>query len=172
MPQSLVGLALETGGVLIKFTQTTVESGGAVHVQEARYPAHSPPAPLHRHPLQDERFVIMEGALKFRVGDVDRVVNAGESIEVPRATFHRAYNPGDVPTLAIWETRPALRTAEFFAAMGVASRGRTRPRLVDAAAILSEFRDEFEMAKPHPFVQRILFGCLAPFGRSVLQPQR
>lgn len=168
MSQSLLGVTLETGGVLIKFTQTGAETGGSLHVQEARYPAHSPPAPLHRHPMQDERFVIVEGALQFRVGGVDRLVSAGESIEVPRATFHRAYNPGDVPTLAIWETRPALRTAEFFAAMGRASRGRARPRLIDAAAILSEFRDEFEMAKPPPLVQRIVFGCLAPWGRNVL----
>jgi hypothetical protein len=29
-----------------------------------------------------------------------------------------------VIALAIWETRPAIRTAEFFAAMGRASRGR------------------------------------------------
>jgi len=168
MSQSLIGLELEMGGVLIKFTNTGAETGGSLHVQEARYPAHSPPPPLHRHARQDERFVIVEGALKFNVGGTERVVSAGESIEVPRGTFHRARNPGDVPALAIWETRPALRTAEFFAAMGRANRGRARPRLVDAAAILREFRDEFELAKPAPLVQRIVFGCLAPLGRKVL----
>jgi quercetin dioxygenase-like cupin family protein len=165
---SLLGIELETGGVLIKFVRTAAESGGEVHVQEARYPAHSPPAPIHRHPQQDERFVLVEGSLLFRVAGADKLVRAGETLEIPRGIFHRAYNPDDTTAMAIWETRPALRTGEFFAAMGRASRGRARPRLPDAAAILTEFRDEFELAKPPALVQRIVFGCLAPFGRSAL----
>jgi mannose-6-phosphate isomerase-like protein (cupin superfamily) len=165
---SLIGLELETGGVLIKFVRTAAESGGALHVQEARYPAHSPPAPVHRHPKQDERFVIVEGSLLFRIAGKDTLVRAGNALEIPRGTFHRAYNSEDVPTLVIWETRPALRTGEFFAAMGRASRGRARPRLIDAAAILNEYRDEFELPKSPRLVQRIVFRCLAPFGRRVL----
>jgi mannose-6-phosphate isomerase-like protein (cupin superfamily) len=169
MTQPLIGIELETGGVLIKFTRTAAESGGEVHVQEARYPAHSPPAPIHRHPKQDERFMIVEGSLLFRIAGQDKLVRAGETLDIPRNTFHRAYNPGDVPTMVVWETRPALRTADFFAAMGRASRGRARPRLPDAAAILSEFRDEFELEKPPPLIQRVVFGCLAPFGQGVLR---
>jgi mannose-6-phosphate isomerase-like protein (cupin superfamily) len=168
--QSLIGIELETGGVLIKFVRTAAESGGAIHVQEARYPARSAPAPLHRHSQQDERFVIVEGSLLFRVGTTDKIVRAGETIEVPRGTFHRAYNPETVPAMVIWETRPALRTGEFFAAMGRASRGRARPRLTDAAAILTEYRNEFELAKPPALIQRIVFGCLAPFGRRAVSP--
>lgn len=168
---SLLGVEIETGGVLIKFVKTAAESSGAVHVQEARYPAHSPPAPFHRHPKQDEHFVIVEGALLFRIGSSEKLYRAGETVDVPRGTFHRAYNPEDVPAMVLWETRPALRTAEFFAAMGRASRGRAKPRLWDAAAILDEFRDEFQLAKPPAPVQRIVFGCLAPFGRSILNPR-
>lgn len=84
---------------------------------------------------------------------------------------HCAYNPADTPALVIWEVRPALRPAEFFVAMDRATRGhgRARPRLTDAAAILSAYRDEFELAKPPPLVQRIVFGCLAPFGRAALR---
>lgn len=171
MANSLLGIELETGGVLIKFVKTAAETDGSLHVQQARYPAHSAPAPIHRHPRQDERFEIIEGALQFRISGVDRIARSGETLEIPRGTFHRAYNPGDVPALVLWETRPALRTAEFFAAMGRASRGRGRPRLADAAAIFSEYRDEFELEKPAPFVQRIVFGCLAPLGRGVLAPR-
>jgi hypothetical protein len=52
--------------------------------------------------------------------------------------------------------------------MNRAMRGRARPRLIDAAAILSEYRPEFELHRPPPLVQRIVFGCLAPFGRAAL----
>jgi mannose-6-phosphate isomerase-like protein (cupin superfamily) len=167
---SLVGVELENGGVLLKFVQTAAETAGALHAQEARYPPHSEPPPYHRHPRQDERFELVEGSLLFYIGGEERLARAGASLDVPRGVFHRAHNPADVPALAIWETRPALRTAEFFYAMSHANKGRARPRLSDAAAILSEYRDEFELAKPPPLVQRFLFGCLAPFGRTALHP--
>jgi quercetin dioxygenase-like cupin family protein len=166
---SLVGVELETGGVLLKFLETSVETNGLAHIQEARYPPHSEKPPLHRHPRQTERFTIIEGALRFHVGDAEKVVAAGDSLDIAKGVMHYAFNPFDTHALVIWETRPALRSAEFYYAMGRAARGRHRtlPRLVDAAAILSEYRDVFELARPSPFVQRIVFGCLAPFARSI-----
>jgi mannose-6-phosphate isomerase-like protein (cupin superfamily) len=165
MQRSLVGIELENGGVLMKFVQTSAETGGALHVQEARYPAHSKPPPSHCHPKQEERFVIIEGGLHFRVGSETRMLNAGDEIGVPRGVFHRAHNPHPVPALVTWETRPALRTAEFFLAMSEASRGKPRPPLPDAAAILLEYQDEFQPEKPSPLVRRIVLPCLALFAR-------
>src|SRR5581483_2655474 len=106
MQQSLLGIELETGGVLLKYVQTAAETNGALHAQEARYPAHSTPPPMHRHPLQKERFVIVEGEVLFRTGPEreERRVRAGEELEVPQGVLHCAYNPGDVPALVIWET--------------------------------------------------------------------
>lgn len=37
-------------------------------------------------------------------------------------------------------------------------------------AILSEYRDEFVLAKPPRIVQRVLFTCLAPLGKKALAP--
>lgn len=171
MSQTLIGLELELGGVLLKFVNTAAETGGALHAQEARYPAHSALPPSHRHPLQDERFVVMQGALHFRLRGHEhheRDVRAGDEIAIPKGTFHQVQNTQDAPALVLWETRPALRTAQFFVAMDRAGRGRKRPPLHEAAAILSEYRDEFELAKPPVLIQRVVFGCLAPFGRRAL----
>jgi quercetin dioxygenase-like cupin family protein len=167
---SLVGVELENGGVLLRFTETAAESGGARHVQQARYPPRSPKPPYHRHPNQDERFTILEGALRFHIDGVDREIKAGEALDVPRGAFHYARNPHDTAAVVTWETRPALRTADFFMKMSRAMKGRAKPGLVDAMAILREYRDEFQLAKPHPLVQRILFTCVAPFGRGALAP--
>ena len=162
---SLVGLELDNGGVAVKFLQTAFETKGALHQQEGRYPPRSPIPPYHRHPKQDERFKVLEGALKFHVDGVDRIVKAGEEIDITKGSYHWVNNPHDEPAIVIWETRPALRTAEFFHAMSRASGGRARPGLADAAAILREYGDVFELAKPPVFLQRIVFGCLAPFGK-------
>ncbi len=173
MTPSLIGIELEVGGVLLKFVQTAAETEGRLHVQEARYPARSAAPPLHRHRKQEEHFQVIEGTLLFHiggaVGGADRSVGPGGEITIRPGLEHCAYNPGDLPAMAVWETRPALRTAEFFRAMEHASHGRARPPLAEAAAILSEYRDEFELAKPAPFIQRVVFGCLAPFGRRALQ---
>jgi mannose-6-phosphate isomerase-like protein (cupin superfamily) len=167
---SLVGLELDNGGVLLKFVKTAAETGGALHVQEARYSPHSGPPPYHCHPRQEERFSIVEGAMHFHVAGDDRIVRAGEEASIGKGVFHRMDNPHDDPAVVIWETRPALRSAEFFYAMSRARGGRARPRLVDALAILSEYREEIHLAKPSLVVQRIMFGCLAPFGRRALRP--
>ncbi len=170
MTKSLVGLELDYGGVLIRFTQTTAETAGALHAQEARYSPHSPIPPYHCHPSQQERFIVVEGALHFFVDGQDRVVDAGNSVDIGPGCFHRIDNPNDISALVIWETRPALRTGEFFAKMNRAARGRARPGIVDAAAILKDHQAEFLLAKPSPLVQRIVFSCLAPFGRRAVRP--
>lgn len=170
MATTLLGMELETGGVLLKFTQTTVETAGALHIQEATYPPHSTVPPMHRHPKQTERFVVHQGALQFVVGGEPRRVSAGDELVIDKSVLHCAYNPGDAPALVTWETRPALRTGELFVALARASRGRKRPPLTEAAAIMREFRDEFELGKPPLFIQRVVFGCLAPFGRGALRP--
>jgi quercetin dioxygenase-like cupin family protein len=172
MAASLLGIELDNGDVLVKYVQTAAETGGALHAQEARYVPHSKPPPYHRHPHQAERFAIVQGALLFYIDGQERNARQGDEVHVPQGAFHRIHNPHDAPALVLWETRPALRTAEFFFAMNRALRGRARPRLTDAAAILSEYRDEFELKSPPRLVQRVVFGCLAPFGRRALTPAR
>ncbi len=166
---SLVGIELDNGDVVMKFVQTAAETGGALHAQQARYAPSSRQPPYHCHPRQDEHFSILEGGLLFHVDGADRHVDAGGQIDIPRGAYHWARNPHDRPALALWETRPALRTAEFFRAMSLATGGRARPPLAEAAAILREYRDEFRMARPPALVQAILFPCLAPFGRRALR---
>jgi mannose-6-phosphate isomerase-like protein (cupin superfamily) len=170
MAESLIGIELDNGGLLVRYVKTAAETSGALHAQEARYLARSSRPPSHCHPKQVETFSMIEGALCFRISGEERVVSQGQDVVVPQGAFHQVHNPSDQPALVIWETRPALRTAEFFLAMNRATKGgKAKPRLRDAAAILSEYRDEFQLERPSLLVQRIVFGCLAPFGRGAIR---
>jgi quercetin dioxygenase-like cupin family protein len=162
---SLVGLELDDGNVMLRFMETTTESAGARHVQEARYAPNSRPPPNHVHPRQEEIFTITSGALRFVIDGTERIVRAGDELVLPANTPHYAHNPHPEPAIVRWETRPALRTAELFRSLYGAMKGRAKPRLVDAAAILREYSDEMVLAKPPVPIQKIVFACLAPFGK-------
>lgn len=168
-PESLAGLELDDGNVLLRFVATAVETNGELHAQKARYAPRSRPPPYHCHPRQDERFQILEGALQFNLGGETRMVGAGEELAVPRNVYHHAHNPLDAPALVVWETRPALRSAELYRLLYAATRGRPKPPLAEAAAILREFDDELRLARPPRWLQRFVFGCLAPLGRRALR---
>ena len=69
-----------------------------------------------------------------------------------------------------WQTRPAMKTEEFFESIwGLARDGKTNekgvPNLLQVAVIASEYADEIRLASPPWPVQRVLFAALAPVGR-------
>jgi mannose-6-phosphate isomerase-like protein (cupin superfamily) len=117
-------------------------------------PSATKPLP-HRHPGQDERFVVHEGELTVDLDGTRRVLHAGDELEVPRGRAHRMWNSGAGPCRATWQVRPALRTEEFWEAVHIArqtkptdAHGMLTP--VAAAPILRTFRDEFRLAWPEP----------------------
>jgi mannose-6-phosphate isomerase-like protein (cupin superfamily) len=120
---------------------------------------HRPPA--HLHPSQDERFVVAEGELTAEIAGERRVLHAGDVLEIPRGTPHRMWNSGSGPARASWQTRPALRTAQFWRAMDDARR--TRPTKhggiltpVAVAPLLRKYRPEFQLALPAPLERTAL----------------
>jgi quercetin dioxygenase-like cupin family protein len=167
---SLRGLVLEDGNILLHFKETAEDNGGARHLQLATYRPHSSPPPYHCHPQQEEVFQILEGGLRFWLDGAERIVRQGDEVLVGKGIYHYAHNPNDAPALVMWETRPALRSGDLYRLLYAASQGKKRrPPLTEAAAILREFSDEFRLAKPPAFIQAIVFGCLAPFGRRALR---
>ena len=85
---------------------------------EAEYGPNGSPPPKHLHPAQDERFRVLEGALRVRVDGVERELGSGEEIEIPRGAVHQMWNPGSAPARVILETRPAGRTEQWFQELG------------------------------------------------------
>ena len=67
--------------------------------------------------------------------------------------------------MVLWETRPALRSAELYRALYALSKEWKKPPLLASAVVLNAFKEEFELARPPPAIAHLLFGCLAPIGR-------
>jgi len=63
----------------------------------------------HTHPCQEERFNVLAGCLRFRVGRRDVLAGPGSTLCVPSGTRHWFGNVGaDVARVRV-EVRPALR---------------------------------------------------------------
>ena len=131
---------------------------------------HGDPPPKHFHPEQDERFDVTEGTVRVELDGEVRDLGPGDSLEIPRGTVHRLWNPEGEAARAIWQTFPAGRTEQWFRALDALHReGRTgkdgQPGPLAFGVLLSEYRDVFRLAGPD-FLQRPALGLLATLGRA------
>ena len=107
---------------------------------EAQYPDEGSLPPAHLHPRQDERFTVLDGAVRTVISGRERTYATGESFDVPAGTIHQM--AGDGAARIRWEVSPALNTAEFFEAL------YTGGAADDPAAFLSRYADEFQLVLP------------------------
>jgi quercetin dioxygenase-like cupin family protein len=146
----------ETGGELLEF-DLFLPPGGSV------------PAG-HVHPAQEERFTVVAGRMRFRLGRRTLLAGPGETVTVPRGTAHWFGNAGEDESHAVVEVRPALRMQELFEeseAMGAGARipGTRLPLPTDLAVFLRRFEAELAVPYlPRPLA-RALLAPLAWLGR-------
>jgi quercetin dioxygenase-like cupin family protein len=124
----------------------------------------------HVHPLQEERFILVEGTMRFRVGGRRKTVVAGDTVVVPAGTVHHFANHGPSTAHAIVETRPALRLAEMLVAAAEMAqeqhrRGDRLPRLAELATFMNEFRDEVRAPYVPARLVRAVLEDLVPLER-------
>jgi quercetin dioxygenase-like cupin family protein len=133
-------------GERIVVVKTAAETGGELFAFElflrpgARVPA------AHAHPQQQERFTVLDGRVRFRLGTRARVAQAGESVTVTAGTSHSFANVGDDEAHLLVEVRPAMRMEDLLATAAELSDAGGRPRRLpaplDVALFLHEFRRE------------------------------
>ena len=117
---------------------------------------------VHVHPNQEEQFEIISGAVRFRIGDREQILTAGQRITGPPNTPHR-WNSADGKDIHMRaELRPALHTDAAFSS---AQHVHGKVSLLQAAVIMSEFDGIAYPTKPPPLVMRGLVRVLAPIGR-------
>jgi quercetin dioxygenase-like cupin family protein len=153
----LVRTGAETGGALLQF-ELFLAPGG--HVPSS-----------HTHPEQEERFTVLEGRVRFRLGVQVVYAGPGETVTVGAGTAHRFANAGSGTARLLVEVRPALRMEELLETAAALTRSRNRVRARGQGALRARFpgKADYRRADPAGRVARIgrTLPAAAP-GRSTV----
>jgi mannose-6-phosphate isomerase-like protein (cupin superfamily) len=154
-------------GERITFRETAATTDGALVAIDLELPAgRRVPGPLHVHPHQEERFEVVEGTMRFRLGRRRVLAVPGEVVVVPAGVAHDFANAGDGDARVRVEVRPALAMERLFeTAVALAEQGRTLrsgvPKPRELARFTREFEAEVQAAFPPRWLQRIALAPLA-----------
>lgn len=158
-------------GERITFRRTAADTGGELVAIDLELPANRRvPGYQHIHPIQEERFEVIEGTMRFRMGRKRVFAGPGEVVVVPPGQRHDFANAGDDDALVRVEVRPALKMEQLFeTAVGLAEQGRTFrggiPKPLDLALFTQEFKDEVYGSFPPRRLQRMVLAPLAWLAR-------
>jgi mannose-6-phosphate isomerase-like protein (cupin superfamily) len=146
----------------------SADSGGQLLEVEAEWvPKSHRPLP-HFHPSQDEHFEILDGEVTVKLGKEQRVLRAGDSVDIPRGTVHTFANTGSTVARAKWQVRPAQRTEFMFETvhrLREAGHGASGGLdLVAGGLVAHEYKKELVPAIPGA-ARTILFPVLAGWAR-------
>jgi quercetin dioxygenase-like cupin family protein len=145
------------------FSQTAADTGGELLAVEfvVAPDGHVPGG--HVHPVQEERFEVVSGRMRFKKGRKTVLAGSGDTLVVPPGTYHRFANAGDGPAVIRVEVRPALNMEQLWeTTVALAAEGRTfrsgLPKPLDLALFMREFEQEVQA----PFAPRVVLAATAP----------
>ena len=115
----------------------------------------------HAQPEQQERFTVLEGRMRFRVGRRRIIAGPDQTVTVPPGTVHHFANAGGQPARVSVRTSPALSMRELLetaAAMATEQHAAARrlPRPLDLALFMRDFEREVRA----PYLPAALVGAV------------
>ncbi len=171
-----VGRVIENpiSGERIIIRQSGAETGGELLTFDLYLPPGAHVPARHTHPIQQERFTIVSGQMRFRLGHRSLIAHPGDAIVVPAKTAHWFGNESAEVAHALVEVRPALRMEELFetteaAGKAAHARGVASVRVADLASIVLEFQREVAIPNVPALLVRVFLAPLAWLGRHRAQ---
>jgi quercetin dioxygenase-like cupin family protein len=160
-------------GERFTFTDTAASSDGALLAFDfALRPGGGVPIP-HVHPVQTERFEVVDGLMRFRVGLRKRMARAGDVVEVAPGVAHSFANAGPGEARLRVEVRPALAMEDMLAEVVAMAQGgrltrRGLPRnLLDLALLARKYDQEAHAPLLGVRLQRLLLAPLVFVARKL-----
>ena len=153
-------------GEQIIFLQTAADTAGELLEFELSLSPDGHVPGAHVHPEQEERFHVLEGTMKFRMGLRRIVAEAGDTVVVPAGRVHRFANGGDTTARCRVEVVPALdmeqlleTTVELALEGNVTRKGMPKP--LHLALFVRRFAREVRAPFPPAWMVRVLMAPLA-----------
>jgi mannose-6-phosphate isomerase-like protein (cupin superfamily) len=109
------------------------DTRGAYTLRETLVAPRQPPVQVHIHQAMEEGFYILEGRLRFRLGEREVTMGAGSFVLVPRGVIHTFSNPDDVAARCLILFSPPGFERYFEELAGL--RAASPDGLVEAAAL-------------------------------------
>ena len=121
----------------------------------------------HVHPIQEERFEVLEGTLTVTIAGKEVQLRPGEVGVVPAGIAHRAFNHADTEMHSLVDVRPSGNLDMFFVQLE-RSGVRMDPPALPAGLQFMRFMQEYEasyIAGLPISTQRVLAFLVAPTAR-------
>jgi mannose-6-phosphate isomerase-like protein (cupin superfamily) len=153
-------------GEQIVFRKTAADTDGAYLEVELRLAADGKVPGMHVHPEQEERFEVLEGRMRFRMGMRTIEAGPGDVVTVPAGNAHKFLNAGDRRAVARVTVTPALDMERLFeTTAALANEGRVlssgMPKPLDLALFVREFKREVRGPFSPGALQRAMLAPLA-----------
>jgi mannose-6-phosphate isomerase-like protein (cupin superfamily) len=160
---AVAGQVLENpvSGERITFRNTRSDTDGESLAIDLELAAGGHVPGAHVHPIQEERFEILQGRMKFRKGWRTITAGPGDKVVVPPGVVHKFKNAGNETALLRVEVRPALRMEDLFeTAVTLAQEGRTTSKGMPYPLEMALFMREFDAEVRAPFVPAAVVRAL------------
>jgi quercetin dioxygenase-like cupin family protein len=119
-------IANPVSGEQIIIHTSGAETDGKLLVFDLFLPPGAQVPSRHTHPIQEERFTILAGTMRFRLGWRRILATPGDTIVIPPGVAHWFGNASPGVVHARVEVRPALRTEALFATVATIEAGEHR----------------------------------------------
>jgi len=125
-------LTIKVGQISIRYLQDGARAG-TMGMFELTVPPGSNVPPAHSHSFNEECVYVLEGTLRYSVGDVTRDLRPGDSMSTPKGTVHSFSNPSAELARALVALSPDIGAQYFLDVASVINAGRPP----DKAALVS-----------------------------------
>lgn len=106
--------SLKVGAAVLDCKVSGKDTDGDLYIFESINNLKNDGPPLHSHPDLDETFYILEGEMKFKVGDEIFYMKVGDSVLIPRNVPHCFTSNTDKPAKMLVIIQSATTMESFF----------------------------------------------------------
>lgn len=136
-----------------RFLVDSKDWGGRLAVVEHLLAPHSIAAPLHRHTLEDEFSLVVEGNIWYHAAGEEYVAGEGDFVFKPRGEWHTFWNAADSPARVLELISPG-GLEEAFRIIGTTGED------VDLGPIVEPFGCQGDFEATQPIIEKygLTFG--------------